>query len=258
MRILVTGHRGFIGQNIMASLLNDGHEVYGYEWNEQIPNIKSFDWVIHLGAISSTTETNVRKILDQNVVFTIELIEKCIEHNVNMQFASSASVYGQYNIFKEDVRPHPINHYARSKYLIEEYIRTRNAPIIIQTFRYFNVYGHGEEHKGNQASPYTQFEKQAIENSVIKVFEGSENCKRDFIHVSKIVELHKKFFNIKESGVWNFGTGQTKSFLEVASEIAEKHNAAIEEIPFPSHLKEHYQYYTCADLTKLKATLNDT
>jgi len=255
MKILVTGHKGFIGQNLTLDLINSGYEVFTHEWGYPFPNVKGMDWVIHLGAISSTTETNVRKILDQNVVFTIELIEECINHDVNLQFASSASVYGLYSEFKETSVPSPVNHYARSKYLIEEYIRTRNAPIIIQAFRYFNVYGPNEDHKGSQASPYTQFTNQAIHTGKIKVFEGSENCKRDFIHVDKIIDLHKKFFNVKESGVWNFGTGFTKSFLEVAQEIAKQYIAEIETIPFPEHLKEHYQYYTCADLTKLRATI---
>jgi ADP-L-glycero-D-manno-heptose 6-epimerase len=189
-------------------------------------------------------------------VFTIQLIEECIEHSVNMQFASSASIYGDTLGFREDGPVRPLNHYARSKFLIEQYIKTRNAPITIQAFRYFNVCGPNEDHKGSQASPYTQFRNQAIQTGKIKVFEGSEHCRRDFIPVSEIILLHKQFFNVKESGVWNFGTGYAKSFLDVAQEIAEKYDATIETIPFPEHLKEHYQYYTCADLTKLKATLS--
>ena len=255
MKILITGHRGFIGQNLTLDLIKEGNEVSTYEWGGPPPNVRGMDWVIHLGAISSTTETNVRKILDQNVVFTIQLIEQCIEHGVNMQFASSASVYGDSLEFKEDSLPRPLNHYARSKYLIEEYIKTRNAPIIIQAFRYFNVYGPNEDHKRSQASPYTQFKKQAILTGKIKIFEGSDKCNRDFVPVEEIIRLHKKFFNVKKSGVWNFGTGKTKSFLDVANEIAEKYDADIETIPFPKHLKEHYQYYTCADLTKLKNTI---
>lgn len=255
MKILVTGHRGFIGQNLCVDLVKSGHDVYTYEWGAPAPNVRGMDWVIHLGAISSTTETNVRKILDQNIVFSIQLIEQCIEHNVNMQFASSASIYGDTLHFMEDGPVNPLNHYARSKYLIEQYIKTRKAPILIQAFRYFNVYGPNEDHKGNQASPYTQFKNQAIRTGKIKIFEESDGCIRDFISVEEIIDLHKQFFNVKQSGVWNFGTGQTKSFLNVATEVATKYNAEIEEIPFPDHLKEHYQYFTCANLSKLKNTL---
>lgn len=255
MKILLTGYKGFIGQNLYKDLRLK-HDVTGYEWGDPLPDVAGYDWVIHLGAISSTTETNICKILDQNIIFTIQLIEQCIEYNVNMQFASSASVYGDGLSFREDATARPLNHYARSKYLIEQYIQTRNAPITIQAFRYFNVYGPNEDHKGPQASPYTQFRNQAIKTGKIKVFEGSDGCLRDFIHVSEIIDLHKRFFKVKQSGVWNFGTGTTKSFLDVANEIAEKHNADVETIPFPEHLKEHYQYYTCADLVKLNNTLN--
>ena len=255
MNILITGHKGFVGQNLY-NFLRRNHNVVGYEWGDPFPQVKSYDWVIHLGAISSTTETNVRKILDQNVTFTIQLIEECIAHGVNLQFASSASVYGLHDNFKETATPSPVNHYARSKHLVEEYIRTRNAPIIIQAFRYFNVYGPGEDHKGNQASPYTQFLNQAIETGVIKVFEGSRDCKRDFINVSTICDLHDKFLNVKESGVWNFGTGEAKSFQDVAEYIADLTGCNIKTIPFPESLKPQYQYYTCADTTKLNNTLN--
>jgi len=158
-------------------------------------------------------------------------------------------------VFKEDEPENPLNHCARSKYLIEKYILSRNAPIVAQAFRYFNVYGPREERKGSQASPYTQFRKQARETGVIKIFKGSELCNRDFVPVEEIIRLHKEFFKVKESGVWNFGTGKTKSFLDVAKEVAKETGAEINEIPFPEHLKKHYQYYTCADLTKLRATI---
>lgn len=255
MKILVTGYKGFIGSNLTSNLMQDGHNVFGHEWGYPFPNVRDMDQVIHLGAISSTTETNIRKILDQNINFSIELFEQCIEHGVNFQFASSASVYGNSLVFKEDEPENPLNHYARSKYLMEKYILSRNAPIVAQAFRYFNVYGPREERKGSQASPYTQFRKQARETGVIKIFKGSELCNRDFVPVEEIIRLHKEFFKVKESGVWNFGTGKTKSFLDVAKEVAKETGAEINEIPFPEHLKEHYQYYTCADLTKLRATI---
>lgn len=254
MKILVTGHLGFIGQNMVKAL--DDHEVFTYEWGYPFPNVRDMDWVIHLGAISSTTETDVSKIFDQNVRFSIELLEECIKHNTNFQWASSASVYGDTQHFREDLPCAPLNHYARSKYILEEYIRVRNASIITQGFRYFNVYGQCEGHKGNQASPYTQFEKQAKETGVIKIFEGSGQFRRDFVPVSCITTVHKEFFKVNESGIWNIGTGEPKSFLEVAMEVAEKYNAKIKTVPFPKHLKGHYQEYTCADLTKLKNTLS--
>ena len=256
MKILVTGSKGFIGQNMVTQLKALGHDVTKYDWNWIKPSVIGQDLVIHLGANSSTT-ASLDDALNQNLIASIELFEDCIKHGVDFQFASSASVYGLESTFKEDAQAKPMNHYARSKYLFEEYMKTRNAPIRWQAFRYFNVFGPNEEHKGTQASPFTQFEKQAKEKGVIKLFEGSEDFKRDFIHVYMVIDLHIQFFKIKESGIWNFGLGHTHSFYDIASEIANKYNASIEYIPMPSELKAHYQKYTCADITKLKATLNE-
>ena len=138
--------------------------------------------------------------------------------------------------------------------MFEKYLTEHKQTAIVQIFRYFNVYGpEGEEHKGTQASPYCQFKKQAEENGYINVFEGSENYKRDFIHVSDVIDIHKKFFNINKSGIFNVGSGHTKSFLDVANTF----NVPIKEIPMPEHLKNSYQKYTCADLTKITKTINE-
>jgi ADP-L-glycero-D-manno-heptose 6-epimerase len=121
----------------------------------------------------------------------------------------------------------------------------------IQGFRYFNVYGSGEAHKGGQASPYHQFEKQARETGRICVFEGSREYRRDFVSVSQVIDTHLAFLNIKQSGVFNVGTGRTQSFYEVA----ERFGVPIEEIPMPEHLKSSYQTYTCADMTRTDRAL---
>jgi ADP-L-glycero-D-manno-heptose 6-epimerase len=123
----------------------------------------------------------------------------------------------------------------------------------IQGFRYFNVYGpDGEEHKGNQASPFAQFKKQTDATGEIRLFENSEHYLRDFVHVSQVVNTHLKFFKVKESGIWNVGTGTTMSFRAVA----ETFNANIVDIPMPGVLKSSYQSYTCADITKLSTTIS--
>jgi ADP-L-glycero-D-manno-heptose 6-epimerase len=119
------------------------------------------------------------------------------------------------------------------------------------------VYGPHEEHKGNQASPYHKFTEQAKTTGNIKLFEGSDTFLRDFVPVEHVVDIHKKFLNIKESGIWNVGTGIARSFKDIATEIADKHKATITYIPMPANLKLQYQAYTKADITKLKATLNE-
>jgi ADP-L-glycero-D-manno-heptose 6-epimerase len=180
-------------------------------------------------------------------------LNDCIDKGVNFQYSSSASVYGLNQEFKETSPVDPKTPYAWSKYLFERYTNTKlNSGIRIQGFRYFNVYGPGEDHKTNQASPYHQFQKQFENTGKIKVFENSENYHRDFVPVDTVCETHVKFFGVTESGVWNVGTGKTKSFLEVAKSFTNN----LETIPMPDILKDSYQSYTCADLTKLHGTLS--
>ena len=249
MKILVTGDRGFIGQNMVEALNLDGHKVIGFEWGERLPDLVGIDQVIHLGAISSTTETNVEKIMTQNFQFSVDLLARCEVHRIPFQYASSASVYGLNTQFNESSPVDPRTPYAWSKYLFDRAVSNYEWKTIVQGFRYFNVWGPHEDHKGSQASPYHQFTKQAIETGVIKLFERSEEYKRDFVHISKIIDAHKRFMTIKKSGIWNVGTGIATSFQDVANEIAFKYNARIEYIPMPDNLKHSYQSYTCADMT---------
>ena len=253
MKILLTGHKGFIGSHMLTALQNLNHEVVTFEWGDPLPVVdESLDWVIHLGAISSTTERNVQKIMMQNYDFSVLLYDACHRHNVNFQYASSASVYGSTTHFSEFQDVDPRTPYAWSKYMFERYTQKHAAWMFIcHGFRYFNVYGpEGEDHKGDQASPFYKFKKQQEETGLVKVFENSDNYKRDFVHVSEIVDTHLKFFNVKESSIWNVGTGSTMSFLDVAK----KYSDNIVEIPMPDNLKTSYQEYTCADLAKLKDT----
>lgn len=256
MKILITGYKGFIGQN-MVKALKDEHELSFYDWGDPPPEIEGLDWVIHLGAITSTTEQNVEKVMQQNHDFSCILLMACQIHNVNLQYASSASIYGVNSEFKEDSPPHPQSPYSWSKYLFDRHVsNTKFDKILVQGFRYFNVYGPGEDHKLDQASPYHKFTIQAKETGVIKLFKGSENYFRDFVPVEEVVRIHKEFFTVKETGIWNLGTGKIKSFQEVAEEIAHQYNAKIEYINMPENIARQYQAYTKADLTKLHKTLN--
>jgi ADP-L-glycero-D-manno-heptose 6-epimerase len=253
VKILLTGHKGFIGSHLLHALEKKGHDVHTYEWGEILPPVNWFEWVIHVGAISSTTESDVEKIMRQNVDFTIRLYEQCRIFGVKFQFASSASVYGLKTQFQETSPVDPRTPYAWSKYLCERYIENNRIADTSQIFRYFNVYGpEGEEHKGSQASPFCQFKKQSEENGVIKVFQNSENYHRDFIHVSEVVDYHIRFLETDASGIFNIGTGTTKSFLDVARTF----NVPIQKIEMPVKLKHSYQKYTCADMTKTKNTLS--
>jgi ADP-L-glycero-D-manno-heptose 6-epimerase len=254
MKILLTGYKGFIGSHILTALETQGHDVAVYDWGESLPSIMEQDWVIHTGAISSTTERDLDKIMRQNVDFTRQLFDACKTYGVNMQYSSSASLYGMGTDFRETAPLDPRTPYAWSKYLCEYYHRQHQGGNTVQGFRYFNVYGpEGEEHKGKQASPYAQFKRQAEETGQIAVFEGSDQFLRDFVHVSQVVEAHLKFLNVKESGIWNVGTGKPRSFMSVAEEFG----VPITTVPMPAILKDSYQRYTCADMTRYNNTVRD-
>lgn len=250
MKILLTGHRGFIGSNMLRALAD--HDVRTFEWGEDWNKVKlqDLDWCIHMGAISSTAERDVNKVMNQNYDFSCRLLDHCMDNGVNMQYSSSASVYGLVSTFREDSPVDPRTPYAWSKYMFERYAASNQAyadhnQYRVQGFRYFNVHGPGEGHKGTQASPYHQFSRQAQDTGRIRVFEHSGQYRRDFVPVSQVVATHLKFMSAPVSGIFNVGTGATKSFREVA----EQFNVPIDEIPMPAGLKDSYQTYTCADMT---------
>lgn len=256
MKVLITGHKGFIGQNFYNFAKSQNWQIVTFDIKDDVNvrpssiNLDNCDWVIHLGALSSTTETDIKKVMDLNLIWSIELFEECVKQNVNFQWASSASVYGLREISDGPMKVgdicKPANLYARSKYLLEKYITGREVDIVAQGFRYFNVYGQYEDHKGSQASPFYQFEKQAKETGIIRVFDGSENFKRDFIHVDLLIKKQLEKIKLLESGIYNIGTGMSRSFMDVANDIALMYNAKIEIIPMPENIKLHYQKYTCA------------
>ena len=260
MKILVTGNRGFIGQHLVNSLRSDLHDVLTYEWGEPKFVLTGVEKVCHIGAISATTERDVEKVMRQNYDFSCDLLDRCMHAGIDFQYSSSASVYGLLTEFTESSPVDPRTPYAWSKYMFERYAEkmARFSPINIQGFRYFNVYGpEGEEHKGTQASPFQQFRAQAVATGEIRLFEHSDQYLRDFVSVKQVVDTHKQFFNVKESGVWNVGTGQPRSFRSVAEQVAQEYSAKIVDIAMPDVLKSSYQSYTCADMTKTINTLKD-
>lgn len=254
MRVLVTGYKGFIGQNLVQYIYdNTDWSVDLYEWGEtNMPSVMEQDWVIHLGAISSTTERDLDKVMRQNVDFTRQLFNACKTYGVNLQYSSSASLYGMGTNFVETAQLDPRTPYAWSKYLCEYHHRQHQGGNVVQGFRYFNVYGNYEAHKRGQGSPVSQFCEQA-QNGKIKLFHNSDRYLRDFVAVEDVCRLHVEFIKrVTTSGVWNIGTGTTTSFQQIADLISSKFDAPIEYIDMPDILKSSYQTYTCADLVKLE------
>jgi len=246
-KVILTGSNGFIGKNF-KTVLEKTWEVIPVEFNDCWLFLKTFeDWddvefILHQVAISDTTETNISKIHDYNVCFTISLFEIAKVKGIPVKYASSASVYGNlapnYN---------PLNYYALSKLTVDYWVQDHIEEFShIQGFRYFNVYGPNEEDKveRNQSSPISKFIHQAKKDGEIILFHCSERTKRDFIHVDDVINI--VLDNDKGSGIYDLGTSNPISFEDVGNCVAECYNAEIKYIGFPPHLSNKYQHYTCA------------
>lgn len=261
MKILITGHQGFIGQNLVRYFLAKGEQVDGFDFVPNIiPDVTRYDWVIHAGAISDTTETDVDKVWEQNFEFTSRLIQVCDQFGINLQLSSTSAVYGPgFDGFREDSKCLPQSPYAWSKFLIDKNINDigfeDNFTMTLQSFRYFNVYGPGEGHKGDQMSLVSKFQKQAAHDGVIKLFENSDTFERDCICVRDLCLIHDLMMTSDASGIFNVGTGRARNLKDIAEVIADKYDATIEEVPMPAHLQGQYQTFTQADLTELKKVI---
>lgn len=254
-RVLITGSEGFIGKNLCKYLSKRGIEVNGYDikHGSPLPPIHDVDAVIHLGANSNTTEKDLQKILQENFIFSGTLYQLCANMGVKFQYASSASVYGQAKTFKEDQFCIPLSPYAYSKYMFDTWLMNENYPY--QGFRYFNVYGPHEEHKGDQASPITKFIKQVQEGNEIKVFKN--NSSRDFVHVEDVCEVHYRMLHHDNCGIFNIGTGTSVTFHEIAEKMAANSGAKVKKINMPAKLKGQYQSFTQADISKLTSVIGE-
>lgn len=244
--IILTGSSGFIGQNFLKKLRGD---ILLVEKNDCYEFLRKFDqWnkvelILHQGAIPTTTEKNIYTLHHYNVAFTLQLFNYALMYEIPIKYASSASVYGN-----TQGQISPLNYYAITKLQIDYFVQDNLDRFpLIQGFRYFNVYGPGEDHKGDQASPISKFTKQIKETGKLKLFEGSDKFIRDFVYVDDVVDVVLN--NNVGSGIYDLGCGNPISFQEVADKIAQKEGGEIELIPFPDHLKGKYQTYTCADMS---------
>jgi ADP-L-glycero-D-manno-heptose 6-epimerase len=305
MNILVTGAAGFIGANIVKALNARGEtdviavdnfaradkftnlvdcEIADYfdkrEFIERLKRDglpKNTRAVLHQGACSDTMETDGAYMMENNYRYSVALLEACQQRKVPFIYASSASVYGNGKTFSE-ARAHeaPLNIYGYSKFLFDQYVR-RVLPIAasqIVGFRYFNVYGPREYHKGRMASVAWHFFNQYRADGKVKLFEGSVGYAdgeqiRDFVSVEDVVKVNLHFLDQpKLMGIFNLGTGRGQTYNEMALAtintcreakrepkitLAEaKAKGMIEYLPFPPALKGKYQSYTQADMTALR------
>ena len=284
--IVVTGGAGFIGSNIVKGLnelgrkdilvvddLTDGTkfanladlDIADYmDKDEFISAIVSgenldIEVIFHQGACSSTTEWDGKFMMENNYNYSKDLLHYCLDFDIPFLYASSAATYGgrSDNFIEDRVYEKPLNVYGYSKFLFDQYVREilPNASSQICGFRYFNVYGPRENHKGSMASVAYHLNEQIIKGEKPKLFAGSDNFKRDFIYVGDVVEVNLWFWKNKVSGIFNCGTGRAESFQSVADAVLDYHHKGeIDYIPFPEHLKGRYQSFTQADLTKFRKT----
>ena len=289
--IIVTGSNGFIGSNLIKGLNEMGikeiiavddqtnTETHGniahleieefFEIDEFLDFIKGdqilnkdIQAIFHQGACSNTMEWDVNYLYKNNLYYSKELLGLAKRLDCQFIYASSASVYGSGNKFKElKENENPINLYAYSKFKFDQLVRKEldqeHGQIV--GLRYFNVYGPHEEHKGTMASVAYHLHNQLKKSDQIKLFEGSDGYengeqRRDFIYVNDVVKVNLWFlYNKHISGIFNVGTGKSQTFNEVAQAVIDwNKKGEIVYIPFPENLEGAYQSYTEADISHLK------
>ncbi len=306
MRVIVTGAAGFIGSNIVQGLnargiddiiavddLTDGDKF------RNLADLRIADYVdadvfyeafadgffgtveavFHEGACSDTMETDGKYMMDNNYTTSCGLFRACQERGVRLLYASSAATYGGSDTFRESPEfEKPLNVYGWSKLLFDQRMRREIGPRFeharhqVAGFRYFNVYGPREQHKGRMASvAFHQFNQFRTDGKVRLFGEyggyGAGLQMRDFIHVDDVVAVNLWFFDHPDrSGLFNLGTGRAQPFNDVATAVvntlrtdapaltAEQAAAQglIDYIPFPAALRGKYQCHTEADLTALR------
>ena len=306
MYTIVTGAAGFIGSNIVKALNARGVdriiavdnltkadkfrnlvdcEIVDYlDKGEFLERVLSgqFDGdieaIFHEGACSDTMETDGRYMMENNYRYSLGLLDWCLEQEVQFLYASSAATYGATTVFKEERQYEgPLNVYGYSKFLFDQVVRKRlpEASSQVVGFRYFNVYGPRENHKGRMASVAYHHFHQFRNEGRVKLFEGSHGYgpggqQRDFVYVGDVARVNLWFLDHPEkSGIFNLGTGRAQSFNDVA--VASVNGAralqgesgltldamatqgVLEYVAFPEALKGKYQAFTQADLTKLRA-----
>ena len=301
---VVTGGAGFIGANIVKALNDRGVRdilvVDNLEKADKFRNLsdceiadyldkreflarlldgefKKFKAVFHEGACSDTMEHNGHYMMSNNYEYSKVLLHFCQQKRIPFLYASSAAVYGGGKVFRES-REHeaPLNVYGYSKFLFDQYVR-RILPkkqAQIAGFRYFNVYGDRENHKGRMASVAYHHFNQYRESGKVKLFEGCDGYAngeqhRDFVSIEDVVAVNLYFLDHpQKNGIFNVGSGRAQPFNDVAVAVINsfrlldgkpaadlaslQKERRIEYIPFPEALQGKYQSFTQADIGALR------
>jgi ADP-L-glycero-D-manno-heptose 6-epimerase len=306
MYIVVTGAAGFIGANLVKALNERGMkniiavdnltradkfrnlvdcDIADYvDKHDFIARIQAghydgeIDAIFHEGACSDTMEGDGHYMMENNYRYSMILLDWCQDQDVQFLYASSAATYGSTDTFREERQYEgPLNVYGYSKFLFDQIVRQRlaKAPSTqIVGFRYFNVYGPRETHKGRMASVAFHNYNQFRADGRVKLFEGSHGYgnggqQRDFVFVDDVAKVNLFFLDHpQKSGIFNLGSGRAQSFNDVAVAAVNgcrkaknesplsleelRAQGLLEYIAFPEALKGKYQAFTQADLTKLR------
>ncbi len=296
LQVLVTGGAGFIGSNVANRLVRAGHDVTVCDWFGTGPkwrNIAStdlagvllpddlpaalqrrrFDVVVHMGAISATTESDVDLIVRTNLALSERLLDFCTEHGARFIYASSAATYGDGEAgFQDDDSPEalaalrPLNAYGWSKALFDQIVvrrRTRGAPLPSQWagLKFFNVFGPNEYHKDDMRSVVHKVHGQIRDGRPVTLFKSYRagipdgGQERDFIYVDDCVSVIEWLIASPDvTGLFNVGTGRARSFHDLGLAVfrALEREPDITFVEMPETLRARYQYYTQASVGKLR------
>ena len=234
---------------------------------------KNVSAVIHMGAISATTESNFNRLLQSNIRFSQALWHWCAENKVPFIYASSAATYGDGSVGYDDNESEldklsPLNAYGYSKHFFDRWVQlelSKNQPTPPQWcgLKFFNVYGPNEYHKGRMASVVFHSFNQFKETNQIKLFKSEHPSYadgmqvRDFIYVKDAVKIIIFFLNNNNfSGLYNAGTGNAETFKALAEAVLINTKGQpndIKYIEMPNDLKGKYQYYTQATMNKINS-----
>ena len=297
--IFVTGGAGFIGSNIVAKLAEDRdldlvvcdrlHETELGKWKNLAKHAigdfvapdMMFDWlekrwrdvelVVHMAAVSSTTEPDADKIIHTNFTLSRDLFRWCADRQRRLVYASSAATYGagefgfdDDNSYKALAGLKPLNTYGWSKALFDLFAARQAgrdyAPPQWVGLKFFNVYGPNEEHKHSMKSVASQIWPQVREGHAVQLFRSYRadvpdgGQKRDFVYVRDAADVIRWLFeNPQVNGIYNLGSGQARTFEELARQVfaAAGKNAQIEYTPMPPAIRDKYQYFTEAKMERL-------
>ncbi|XKE45564.1 ADP-glyceromanno-heptose 6-epimerase [Halomonas organivorans] len=293
--IVVTGGAGFIGSNLVKALnergrddvlvvddLSDGTKFVNLAdctlgdyldkddflariraaLNGEDPHLPPIEAIFHQGACSDTTEWDGRFMLHNNFEYSKELLHYCQREGIPFLYASSAATYGGSEVFREEPEHEkPLNVYGYSKLLFDQYVRARHDEFESQVvgFRYFNVYGPREQHKGKMASVAYHHHTQVSAGENLRLFGAWDGYEagmqsRDFVYVGDVVDVNLWFLDHPEaSGIFNLGTGRAEPFKAIGEAVIDYYGQGrIDYIDFPEELKGRYQSYTRADITRLR------